>query len=113
MLLFIPSPQTTLSGVETHLGRCSQAGQQKESRRRSHLMQDHVHMMISIPPKTRSRRYRFIKAECDPLALLREKKRIVVAALSGREGKFRLNRRRDEWVYGYIKTEHEDSAWSK
>src|SRR5579862_8080519 len=70
-VVFIPKcRRKVLYGeLRRHLGEVfRQLAQQKESRiEEGHLMPDHVHMMIAIPPKYAvSQVIGFIKGKCDP-----------------------------------------------
>ena len=93
-VVFIPKcRRKTLYGeLRRHLGEVfRKLAQQKESRiEEGHLMPDHVHMMISIPPKyadlAGSRVYQ--GQECDPFGpcIRGEETQFYGAALLGREG---------------------------
>ena len=53
-VVFIPKyrKKRIFGEIRRHLGRIAEAGRAAESRiEEGHLMPDHVHMMISIPPK--------------------------------------------------------------
>ena len=99
-VVFIPKcRRKTLYGeLRRHLGEVfRKLAQQKESRiEEGHLMPDHVHMMISIPPKYAvSQVVGFIKAqECDPFGpgIRREEAQFCGAAFLG-QGVLRLDRR--------------------
>ncbi len=97
--------------LRKHLGEVfRKLAQQKESRiEEGHLMPDHVHMMISIPPKYAGGRF-YQGQECHPFGpcVWREEAQLCRAALLGKR-LFRLDRRsRRSRVREYIKNQEQE-----
>jgi REP element-mobilizing transposase RayT len=96
-VVFIPKcrRKTLYAELRRHLGEVfRKLAQQKESRiEEGHLMPDHVHMMISIPPKYAvSQVVGFIKGHPFGPCVWREEAQLCRAALLGKR-LFRLDRR--------------------